>query len=95
MTDLTRAIRSLYPNAEWNLKGSTYDGLEWLSQDIPKPSLEELENEIRRISYKHQRAVEYPPLVDQLDMLYHDKIDGTNTWQESIQAVKDKYPKPQ
>jgi hypothetical protein len=40
--------------------------------------------------YKEQRASEYPPIVDQLDMIFHNGID---VWKEQIQAVKDKYPK--
>jgi|TARA_Y100000294_G_scaffold172464_1_gene187247 hypothetical protein len=36
----------------------------------------------------------YPTIADQLDMQYHDKVDGTTTWEDAIQAVKDKYPKP-
>jgi hypothetical protein len=43
--------------------------------------------------YKQQRAVEYPPLAEQLDLLYHDRINSTDTWMEAIQAVKNKYPK--
>ena len=41
-------------------------------------------------TYKFQRAAEYPSIVDQLDKIFHDGIDG---WKETIQAVKDKYPK--
>ena len=26
-------------------------------------------------------------------MMYWDKINGTTTWEDTIQAVKDKYPK--
>lgn len=44
--------------------------------------------------YKELRQKEYPSLVDQLDMQYWDKINGTNTWEQAIQTVKDKYPKP-
>ena len=44
-------------------------------------------------AYKFSRASEYPAIGDQLDMLYHDKVNGTSTWQDAIQAVKDKYPK--
>lgn len=44
--------------------------------------------------YKQLRCNEYPSMVDQLDMQYWDKINGTTTWEDSIQAVKDKYPKP-
>jgi hypothetical protein len=42
-------------------------------------------------AYKAQRAAEYPNIVDQLDTLFHEGIDG---WKETIQAVKTKYPKP-
>jgi hypothetical protein len=42
-------------------------------------------------TYKFQRAAEYPSIVDQLDKIFHDGIDE---WKETIQAVKDKYPKP-
>ena len=42
------------------------------------------------ISYKNKRAVEYLSIVDQLDLIFHGGLDA---WKESIQAVKDKYPK--
>ena len=44
--------------------------------------------------YQRSRAAEYPSLAEQLDMQYHDSINGTTTWADAIQAVKDKYPKP-
>ena len=34
------AIATKYPNASFTL-GSTYDSLQWLSDDIPKPTKEE------------------------------------------------------
>ena len=40
--------------------------------------------------YKYNRANEYPSIVDQLDDIYHNGIDG---WKTTIKAVKDKYPK--
>ena len=30
---------------------------------------------------------------EQLDMMWHDKKDGTTTWEDAIQAVKDANPK--
>ena len=73
--------------AEWNL-------------DIPKPTLAQLDafeaqaNEVERINnIRSQRANNYPSLADQLDMQYWDKINGTNKWQQAINAVKQKYPK--
>ena len=40
--------------------------------------------------YQRDRAAEYPSVVDQLDDLYHNGIDG---WKTTIKATKDKYPK--
>ena len=44
-------------------------------------------------SYAELRAAEYPSREDQFDMQYHDQVDGTTTWKDTIQSVKDKYPK--
>jgi len=43
--------------------------------------------------WKEKRHVEYPEFGDQLDMIYHDQVDGTTTFKDAIKAVKDKYPK--
>ena len=100
MRDLTKAITSLHPTAVWQLNGDEYSGLVWMSEDIQKPTEAELEAEGIRLQaeyetkqYQRDRAVEYPPLAEQLDMLYHDRINSTDTWMEAIQAVKNKYPK--
>jgi hypothetical protein len=37
-------------------------------------------------------AEEYPPIVDQLDKIYHEGIDA---WKADIKVIKDKYPKTQ
>jgi|9_EtaG_2_1085328.scaffolds.fasta_scaffold00255_17 hypothetical protein len=41
--------------------------------------------------YKYVRAAEYPSIEDQLDDLYHNGLDG---WRTTIQAIKNKHPKP-
>ena len=33
-------------------------------------------------------------IPEQLDMIWHDKKDGTTNWEDKIQAVKDANPKP-
>lgn len=43
--------------------------------------------------YTEKRREAYPPIPEQLDMLYHDKANNTDTWQRTITAVKTKYPK--
>lgn len=44
-------------------------------------------------SYVELRAAAYPDLATQLDMQYWDSINGTTNWQNTIDAVKAKYPK--
>ena len=41
-------------------------------------------------SYKSNRRAEYPSIVDQLDDIYHNGIDG---WKATIKTTKDKYSK--
>jgi len=97
MIDLTKAIISLYPEAKWSLDGDDYVGLQWLSEDITKPTEEELIQEHERLetanAYKYKRQQEYKPLAEQLDMQYHDVQNGTETWLDHIKEVKVKYPK--
>ena len=40
--------------------------------------------------YQRDRAKEYPSIVDQLDDIYHNGVDG---WKATIKTVKDKFPK--
>jgi hypothetical protein len=40
--------------------------------------------------YKIDRKKEYPSIVDQLDDIFHNGIDG---WKLRIQTIKNKYPK--
>ena len=41
----------------------------------------------------YARKAAYPSIGDQLDMQYHDAVDGTTTWKNAIKSVKDKHPK--
>jgi|TARA_R100000455_G_C6234194_1_gene94922 hypothetical protein len=50
----------------------------------------EIDAEYVKNEYQRKRAEEYPNLVDQLDDIYHNGIDG---WKATIKATKDKYPK--
>ena len=43
-------------------------------------------------SYVELRTAAYPSMVDQLDMQYWDGVNGTTTWADAIQAVKDEHP---
>jgi hypothetical protein len=73
--------------AEWNL-------------DIPKPTMAQLDAfEAQAIAYEqlqdilNNRRIAYPSIADQLDMLYWDKVNGTENWLNSIESVKNRFPK--
>ena len=44
-------------------------------------------------SKQYQRDRIYPPIGEQLDMIYHAGLGG-DEFQAAIKAVKDKHPKP-
>lgn len=46
-------------------------------------------------SYKEKRLRIIPSIGDQLDMIYWDKVNGTNLWQEMINKIKTDFPKEQ
>jgi hypothetical protein len=44
--------------------------------------------------YKYDRQQAYASLAEQLDMQYWDRVNGTDTWKQHIDAVKTAHPKP-
>ena len=48
---------------------------------------------IANLTYVEHRLLSYPPIPEQLDMLYWDKINGTNLWQQTISNIKSCFPK--
>ena len=50
--------------------------------------------ELAATDYIEKRRAAYASLADQLDMQYHDSVNGTTTWADHIASVKAAYPKP-
>ena len=62
------------------------------------PTEEEIQKKFEELkadynSKEYQRLREYPPIEEQLDMLYWDRMNGTERWIQAIKKVKDKHPK--
>lgn len=100
--DLTHALMSLRPGAEWVLHGDSYYGLEWRDQQYEEPSKAELEAEIVRLQtawdrdeYKRLRAAAYPDMRDYLDALVKGDMVQLQQYLDACLAVKAKYPKPE
>jgi len=44
--DIAQALLELAPGAEWTINADDYNQLQWFSEDIPKPSILEIEAKI-------------------------------------------------
>lgn len=90
------AIKEINPNAEFGIRNDDVNQINWVNGTTPIPADQIIakakEIEIRD-AHLYPRAKAYPSIQKQLDMLYWDKVNGTNTWEQAINAVKAQYPK--
>jgi len=91
MKKIIDAIKAINANAQVVIRGDNIDNCEiqWL-EETSEISKTDIKNKMSSMEYIYKREEEYPPIINQLDDLYHNGIDG---WKKTIKAVKDKYPK--
>lgn len=79
-----------------NYSYSPVDGVAVKGDLIPIDTVEEARKQAEWESqdYSRKRKPEYQ-LLDQDEMRYDDLKNGTNTWEQAIDAIKLKYPKPE
>jgi len=98
---IEKAILKINPNASFSVNADDINQITWHNGTTPiaiediQTKIIELENEYTADEYKRNRAVEYKSLTEQLDMQYWDAVNGTTNWQDHINAIKTKYPKPE
>jgi hypothetical protein len=100
---IEKAIANLAPTASWYLSDNAgYEGIEWYSNDVPKPTKLEVETEIARLQaeynskvYARSRAAEYPPITDYIDGVVKGDQAQIDKYIADCLAVKQKYPKPE
>lgn len=88
-TSEVEASKPLYKGTSSGLIEFTDEEYTQLINDKAAAKLDEQDN-----GYKVARLEEYPSIPDQLDMQYHDAVNGTTTWQDAIAQVKSDNPKP-
>ena len=99
MTDIIKSILTINPKAKVSVNAEDINQITWLNGTTPIPANEiiakqqELIKEYNSNQYQRDRASAYPSIQEQLDLQYWDKVNGTNKWQDAINAVKAKYPK--
>jgi len=94
---IAEACISLRPEAGVSVEGEvvTWSGID----EVNIPTEAEIQAEVIRLQaeydsqeYARNRASAYPPIGDQLDMIYHAGLGG-DAFQAAISAVKQEYPK--
>ena len=105
MIDMAKAIHAINPSAQFKYSGADFSTLTWLNGTTPISQADietkqaELQAEYDAKQYQRDRTVQperggYPSIGDQMDMQYHDLVDGTTTWKDAIKAIKDAHQKP-
>ena len=94
----TKAIKELAPNCEFGWNDDNYSTLWWGADNkISKPTEAEINARAtiitNRDAHIEPRIREYPPIDAQMDMQYHDAVNGTTTWKDAIAKVKADNPK--
>ena len=88
---ITKNDGNLIINFTRNLANRDY---QQFIQDVAEQGFDIVEGpDVIEPDYATLRSQEYPSREEQLDMMYWDKVNGTTTWEDTIQAIKDKYPK--
>jgi hypothetical protein len=92
-----QAIYNLYPNVV-----SIDDGAGPMDKDgnlVPivqsdyEAEVARLQAEYDSQAYARARAKSYPSWQEQMDMMYHDQTEGSRTWLDAIEAIKEAHPK--
>lgn len=91
---IVEAAAQLRPGTAWNLRDGQIEQADDGTPRVDPPTEEELKAVTDAVAYQDQRRPEYPPLADQLDALWKGG-DHLDAMKAQIQAVKEKYPKPQ
>ena len=73
----------------WNVSGVAQPTDEQLNAVDSAADLEERQNAVRAT-----RRNAYGDIGSQLDMQYHDSVDGTSTWKDHVAKVKTDNPIP-
>lgn len=100
MITIADAILSINPKASFVISGEHYDKIEWLSEGVEKPTLEEINAKIeeldaisKSLEYKELRAAAYPDFRDYLDGIVKGDQEQIDKYIRECNEVKLKYPK--
>ena len=97
--DIIKCLQKINPNVGWSVNANDYAQITCNDANTSIPILAQLESAWQQIladeqatEYQRLRVKAYPPIPEQLDLIFHG---GLETWSAEIQRIKDLYPKPE
>ena len=90
------AVIKLYPNVHNQVNDKAFDvnGNEInLDEEKIFEEIKQMKSDHENKKYQRDRVEQYPSIEEQLDMQYHDLVNGTTTWKDAIAKVKTENPK--
>jgi len=92
------ALRNITTSTKFNIHAGNV--IEWYDTELTQPTQSEIDAEVIRLqaaydsqTYARSRKAKYD-LLNQDEMRYDDLANGTTTWVDAINAIKQEYPKP-
>ncbi len=84
-------VEGILPEGEtWDIE-YTYTCVDGVATKGDKIVIDE--SELDSDTHSEARLQAYPAIAEQLDMQYHDAVNGTTIWKDTIAAVKNAHPK--
>ena len=100
MTDIIQSIKALKSDAQVSVNNEDIEQITWhdgnptnITNEQILAKQAELQADYDAKQYQRDRAKVYPPIGDQLDMQYWDKINATSIWSDLITKIKSDNPK--
>ena len=90
--DITHALQSLKPGAQWTLRGSNYSGLEWQDSSQTIPTETEINNKIVELDNSEAMRllrVERDARISKTDWRALPDLTMSDSWRAYRQALRD------
>ena len=90
--DITHALRSLKPGAQWVLRGDDYSGLEWLDSKQTKPTETEINSKISELDNAEPMRllrIERDARIAKTDWRASSDLTLSDAWKTYRQALRD------
>ena len=90
--DITHALQSLKPGAQWTLRGSNYSGLEWQDESQTKPTETEVYSKISELDNAEPMRllrIERDNRIAKTDWRASSDLTLADAWKIYRQALRD------